>query len=150
MILWFELCHHRSMFVGVHEYKENSESSFRISKRVVWNSWRPQLTWNRRVHASFLRLMTKLEMDWTALNWINKVGMGWTKSDSLNKLGNLRETRLNQLLPAKLVSWKDLPTEGKQQTESSLINYKDYKQLLCHCLLKRMLLCISTSLYGRI
>jgi len=56
------------------------------------------------VHASFLRLMTKLEMGWTALNWINKVGMGWTKSDSLNKLGNLRETRLNQLLPAKLVS----------------------------------------------
>jgi len=55
------------------------------------------------VYASFLRLIPKLGMDWTALPWINKVGMSWTKSDWLNKLGNFCETRLNHA-PSKLAS----------------------------------------------
>lgn len=52
---------------------------------------------NRRVQPSFPRLMTKLGLDRTAMNWINKVGKSWTKSDWLNKLGNLCEIRLNHV-----------------------------------------------------
>ena len=63
----------------------------------------PHLTCDRRVHTSFLKLMTNLGLDWTALSWIN-AGIGWTKPDWLNQLGNWHETRLNGIFPAKLVS----------------------------------------------